>query len=230
MKPHFFLFQTSRDKKLKVGKCTALAVVLIPPPPILFSRIRHWETCERAAARENNLHTINASRRKAAADDTDKVSATTSPHFFTLSFFLSLMSSHAAVPLAQRFISALHLSLVRMLHFLPALLTLRENQYLLVPAGRTNSLWNSVFLRHTQSLEDATQQPLAKPLAAAAAVAASCSITAHSSKQGLGILWSWMQTEATLTGSSPKRLPLTLWFANGVLSMGTRYHFWFLNI
>lgn len=107
------------------------------------------------------------------------------------------MSSHAAVPLAQRFISALHLSLVRMLHFLPALLTLRENQYLLVPAGRTNSLWNSVFLRHTQSLEDATQQPLAKPLAAAAAVAASCSITAHSSKRGLGILWSWMLTEAT---------------------------------
>lgn len=115
----------------------------------------------------------------------------------SLFFFLSLMSSHAAVPLAQRFISALHLSLVRMLHFLPALLTLRENQYLLVPAGRTNSLWNSVFLRHTQSLEDATQQPLAKPLAAAAAVAASCSITAHSSKRGLGILWSWMLTEAT---------------------------------
>lgn len=43
----------------------------------------------------------------------------------------------------------LHLSLVRMLHFLPAPLTLWENQYLLVPAGRTNSLWNSVFLRQT---------------------------------------------------------------------------------
>lgn len=71
---------------------------------------------------------------------------------------------------------------VWMLHFLP-LLTLSENQYLPEPAGLANSVWNSVFLRRTpQSLEDMTQQALAKPLAV------SCSITAYASKQGLGIL------------------------------------------
>lgn len=111
---------------------------------LYFSRRRNWEAFERAEAREKNLQTRNASRRKAAADVTDKVSATTSPHFFALLFYLFILSviSHAACV-------TVHLSLVRMLHFLPALLTLWENQYLLVPAGRTNSLWNSVFLRQT---------------------------------------------------------------------------------
>lgn len=42
-----------------------------------------------------------------------------------------------------------------------------------------------------QSLEDTTQQPLAKPLAVAtAATVASWSITTHSLERGLGILWS----------------------------------------
>lgn len=75
------------------------------------------------------------------------------------------------------------------LHFLPPLSTLLVNQYLSVPAGLANSVWNSVCSRCTQSLEDVTRQALAKPSAL------SFSITAHSSKQGLGIFtkagWSW---------------------------------------
>lgn len=84
----FLSFPNQQRQKVKGWKMSAHWQWFWFPPPVLFSRIRHWETCERAAARENNLHTINASRRKAAADDTDKVSATTSPHFLlSLSFF-----------------------------------------------------------------------------------------------------------------------------------------------
>lgn len=43
----------------------------------------------------------------------------------------------------------LSLYLVWMLHFLPPFSTQLENQYLSVPAGLANSVWNSVCLRHT---------------------------------------------------------------------------------